>query len=114
MPLFPSQKRTRGGQPKAINRSLVHKALQDAFEIAGLNGKLATHSLRESSAQRLYEENGDIYLVQELLGHRNVSTTQEYIGINYASAPEAVESMALRSERDRNTILLGSTSTSDH
>ena len=34
-------------------------------------------------------------MVQELLGHRNVSTTQKYIGVNYATAREAVEAMAL-------------------
>ena len=36
-----------------------------------------------------------IYLVQELLGHRNVATTQKYIGVNYATAREAVEAIAL-------------------
>ena len=75
---------------------------------AGLNGKLATHSLRKSFAQRVYEESGDIYLVQELLGHKNVSTTQKYIGINYASAREAVEGMALAAEPYRSFLLSGS------
>ena len=104
-PLFPS--RNKSGTV-AMNRQTAHEMLKRAFEAAGLNGKLATHSLRKSFAQRLYEESGDIYLVQELLGHRNVSTTQKYIGISYASAREAVELMALRSERDRITVLLTS------
>ena len=62
---------------------------------------LGQTSLRKSFAQRVYEESGDIYLVQELLGHRNVSTTQKYIGVNYATARETVEAMALGSKRDR-------------
>ena len=69
---------------------------------AGLNGKLATHSLRKSFAQRVYEQSGDIFLVQELLGHKSVSTTQRYLGVDWASAREAVEGMALASESDRS------------
>ena len=88
-----------------MNRQTAHEMLKKAFQEAGLNGKLATHSLRKSFAQRVYEESGDIYLVQELLGHRNVSTTQKYIGVNYATARETVEAMALGSERDRTDLL---------
>ena len=88
-----------------MNRQTAHEMLKKAFLDAGLNGKLATHSLRKSFAQRVYEESGDIYLVQELLGHRNVSTTQKYIGVNYATARETVEAMALGSERDRTDLL---------
>ena len=106
-PLFPS--RNRNGSV-AMNRQTAHEMLKKAFQAARLNGKLATHSLRKSFAQRVYEESGDIYLVQELLGHRNVSTTQKYIGVNYATAREAVEAMALdakaaSSERDRTDLL---------
>ena len=101
-PLFPS--RNKNGTV-AMNRQTAHELLKVAFEAAGLNGKLATHSLRKSFAQRVYEESSDIYLVQELLGHRNVSTTQKYIGVNYATARETVEAMALGSERDRTDLL---------
>ena len=101
-PLFPS--RNKNGSV-AMNRQTAHEMLKKAFLDAGLNGKLATHSLRKSFAQRVYEESGDIYLVQELLGHRNVSTTQKYIGVNYATARETVEAMALGSERDRTDLL---------
>ena len=102
-PLFPSRNK-KGTVP--MNRQTAHEMLKKAFLEAGLNGKLATHSLRKSFAQRLYEESGDIYLVQELLGHRNVSTTQKYSGVNYATARETVEAMALGSERDRTDLCL--------
>ena len=36
--------------------------------------------------------------MQELLGHRNVSTTQKYIGVNYATARETVEAIALEAK----------------
>ena len=94
-PLFPS--RNKNGSV-AMNRQTAHEMLKKAFQEAGLNGKLATHSLRKSFAQRVYEESRDIYLVQELLGHRNVSTTQKYIGVNYATARETVEAIALEAK----------------
>ena len=81
-----------------MHRQTAHDILKDAFTAAGLNGKLATHSLRKSFAQRVYEQSGDIFLVQELLGHKSVSTTQRYLGVDWASAREAVEGMALASQ----------------
>ncbi|MDD9972974.1 MAG: site-specific integrase [Candidatus Poribacteria bacterium] len=104
-PLFPS--RNKSGTV-AMNRQTAHDMLKEAFMDAGLNGKLATHSLRKSFAQRVYEQSGDIYLVQELLGHRNVATTQKYIGVNYATAREAVEAIALGAEPYRTALLSGS------
>lgn len=118
-PLFPS--RNKNGTV-ALNRQTAHEMLKKAFIDAGLNGKLATHSLRKSFAQRLYEESADIYLVQELLGHKNVATTQKYLGVNYANARQACERMALGkvgtdasdtsvptfAEGDRSTFLSGS------
>ena len=59
-PVFPS--RNKSGSV-AMNRQTAHEMLKQAFTAAGLNGKLATHSLRKSFAQRVYEQSGDIYLV---------------------------------------------------
>ena len=101
-PLFPSRHKS-GTVP--LHRQTAHAILKNAFMEAGLNGKLATHSLRKSFAQRLYDKTGDIYLVQELLGHRNISTTQKYLGVNYADAKAAVEAIALITESDRISLL---------
>ena len=104
-PLFPSRHNS-GTVP--MHRQTAHAILKKAFIAAGLNGKLATHSLRKSFAQRVYNKSGDIYLVQELLGHRNISTTQNYLGVNYADARAAVEAIALISESDRSDVLYNS------
>ena len=76
--LFPSRKGAT-----ALGRQPAHEILKKAFERAGLNGKLATHSMRKSYAQRLYVETGDIYIVKEMLGHQSVETTQAYLGVDY-------------------------------
>ena len=101
-PLFPS--RHKSGDV-ALHRQTAHDILKNAFIEAGLNGKLATHSLRKSFAQRLYDKTGDIYLVQALLGHRNIATTQNYLGVNYADARAAVEAIALMTESDTSDVL---------
>ena len=101
-PLFPS----RNGQgTKRMSRRTAHDVLKSAFEAAGLNGHLATHSLRKSFAQRLYDRTGDIFAVQEMLGHKAVATTQKYLGVNYANIKEAVEEMAVTGELDTTTLL---------
>ena len=103
-PLFPS----RNGQGgKRMSRRAAHDVLKHAFEAAGLNGKLASHSLRKSFAQRLYDRTGDIYAVQEMLGHKNIATTQKYLGVNYQNVRQAVEAMAVSTEL-HITNLLGS------
>ena len=104
-PLFPS----RNGQgSKPMTRIAAHNALKNAFEAAGLNGKLGTHSLRKSYAQRLYEQTNDIYAVQEMLGHKSVVTTQRYLGVNYASVRDASEAMSIHSELNVSTKTLSS------
>jgi len=101
-PLFPS----RNGQgKKRMSRRAAHNVLKTAFESAGLNGKLASHSLRKSFAQRLYDRTGDIYAVQEMLGHKNIATTQKYLGVNYQNVRDAVEAMAIHAQLHISDLL---------
>ena len=101
-PLFSSR---QGQRPQAMSRRTAHNVLKQAFEAAGLNGQLATHSLRKSFAQRLYDCAGDIFVVQEMLGHRKVETTQKYLGVNYARLRESLEAMAVSGEVSEPHIL---------
>ena len=101
-PLFPSR---NGSGRKRMTRRAAHNVLKTAFIAAGLNGHLATHSLRKSFAQRLYEQTGDVFAVQEMLGHKSIATTQEYLGVNYASVRAALQKMSLDSELHEIGIL---------
>lgn len=89
-PLFIS----REGKGTPLTRRSADRILNDAFKRAGLNGKLGTHTLRKSYAQRLYETSGDVYVVKEMLGHQSIDNTQKYLGVNYVSVREASELMA--------------------
>ena len=65
----------RGGP---LSRQSAWAVLRSAAERAGLRGDLSPHTLRHSFATHLMEGGADVRVVQELLGHASVTTTQIY------------------------------------
>ena len=73
--LFEGQK---GG---AYSARSVQEILKKALKKAGIKKHATVHTLRHSFATHLIENGTDIRIVQELLGHKNIKTTQIYTHI---------------------------------
>jgi integrase/recombinase XerD len=85
VPLFVS------GKGKRIDRTLVWKRMKFYAKRAGIKKEISPHTLRHSFATHLLENGADIRVIQEMLGHSNISTTDRYTHISQRHLTEAFE-----------------------
>ena len=72
---------TQRGQ--RISHRAVQMRLQQLSIQQGMDNPVHPHMLRHSFASHMLESSGDLRLVQELLGHANISTTQVYTHLDF-------------------------------
>jgi integrase/recombinase XerD len=75
----------RGGR---LSRQSAWQVLQDSAERAGVTAAVSPHTLRHSFATHLLEGGADVRVVQELLGHASVTTTQIYTLVTVSALRE--------------------------
>jgi len=75
--LFPGQNVT-----DPISTRQLHRAVQEAAEVAGIRKRVSPHTLRHSFATHLLEQDVDIRVIQVLLGHSKLETTALYTKVS--------------------------------
>lgn len=78
----------RRGNP--LTRQMVFKIVNDAAAAAGIGKTISPHTFRHSFATHLVENGADLRVVQQMLGHESILTTEIYTHIDTAKWQESI------------------------
>lgn len=93
--IFISQKGTR------ITHRAVQLRMQQLSVQQGMDTPVHPHMLRHSFASHMLESSGDLRLVQEMLGHANISTTQIYTHLDFQHLAKVYDNAHPRAQRKK-------------
>jgi integrase/recombinase XerD len=81
----PSKALFLGDHGLRITRQSIYNKLSKLAKVADIKHKVTPHILRHSYATHLLENGADLRVIQELLGHADISTTERYTSVDIKS-----------------------------
>lgn len=80
-----------GGPIITIKDRAARQRITELGATAGISRPISSHDLRHTFGTHVYQRTNNIRLVQELMGHDSIETTQIYTGVFLSQAREAVD-----------------------
>lgn len=74
-----------------IDRMSVWRMIKNYVKMAGINKNISPHTLRHSFATHLLDNGADLRIIQEMLGHASISSTERYTHISSFKLQNAFE-----------------------
>ncbi|MES2703726.1 MAG: tyrosine recombinase [Bacteroidota bacterium] len=75
----------------ALSRVMVFMILRDLAQLAGIEQAVHPHTLRHSFATHLVEGGADLRAVQEMMGHKSITTTEIYTHLDRSYLRQTLE-----------------------
>ena len=85
---------------KKMSRQMVFVIIKNLAEKIGLKKTISPHTFRHSFATHLLQRGVNLRVIQELLGHSNLSTTEKYTVLNYSDLLKSYNKFHPRSGKE--------------
>jgi len=76
---------------KGLSRQMIFIVLKDLSIRINLKKKISPHTLRHSFATHLLKRGADLRVIQQMLGHESITTTEVYVHLDNSYLKEVVE-----------------------
>lgn len=77
---------------RILTRAMIWNIVKSAAKLAGIKKNIYPHTLRHSFASHLLQNGADLRVIQEMLGHADISTTQIYTHVDQSRLRNIIKS----------------------